>query len=31
MGFPDSLVDKESAMQETSVRFLGQEDVLEKG
>ena len=31
MGFPDSSVDKESAMQETLVLFLGWEDPLEKG
>ena len=31
MDFPDSSVGKESAIQETSVRFLGQEDPLEKG
>ena len=33
MGFPDSSVGKEPAynMQETPVRFLGQEDPLEKG
>ena len=30
-GFPDSSVDKEFAMQETPVRFLGWEDPLEKG
>ena len=31
MGFPDSSVGKESpSMQETPVRFLGQEDLLEK-
>ena len=31
MGFPNSSVDKESdAMQETLVRFLGWEDLLEK-
>ena len=31
-GFPDSLVGKEStAMQETTVQFLDQEDPLEKG
>ena len=31
-GFPDSSIDKEStAMQETLVRFLDQEDLLEKG
>ena len=30
-GFPDSSVGKESAVQETLVRFLGQEDPPEKG
>ena len=30
-GFPHSSVGKESAMQETLVRFLDQEDLLEKG
>ena len=31
MGFPGSPDSKESAMQETWVRSLGQEDPLEKG
>ena len=30
-GFPQGSVGKESAMQETLVRFLGQEDPLEEG
>ena len=29
-GFPDHSISKESAMQETRVRSLGQEDLLEK-
>ena len=29
-GFPDRSISKESAMQETRVRSLGQEDLLEK-
>ena len=29
-GFPDSSVSKESAVQETHIRSLGQEDLLEK-
>ena len=31
MGFPGSSVGKESACNETLVRFLGREDPLEKG
>ena len=30
-GFPDSSVKNPPAMQETLVRFLGQEDPLKKG
>ena len=31
VGFPNSSVGKNPAVQETLVRFLGQEDPLEKG
>ena len=31
LSFPDRSVGKESAMKKTPVRFLGQEDLLDKG